>query len=1196
MTSPSVRLKPLVSWPESVEDGRKYLVTVDVEFDTGSSPWPYDTEEYEIGCMLEGGSRLAVESVGDTTLVLHRFGGTYGPARFVTYAIGEAPEGPEGLETELQLTLITAGGVPFRSERLGVRVGGVGPPVPEIEVPLPREAVRGGGGESRQPTGTVMVMPGSGLLASVLRSRLVQVERRTYGVRTQVDIGELPGTSWRVALVASGWWSQPETREAVYRVSQDFQVPLVVSVVLGRGTKWQEYGGGVVVATEVLPRPRSRSVRPSERLVMAAREALGSSAYFEAVTADGENSDCLTAAYAVPAAEHFTVCAVGTALDRAVDAMVAVLRAVDPVADPLALPPDPDEFVGRDDELSRLLDLLDPAGALVGMPNASVLTGMPGVGKTALAVAAAHEAMRRGWFPGGVRYLSGGTGVQEVRNQIESWLRNRSGPALFVCDALDSWEWLTSVGDASLRTRLHVLATSRRRPEEFSRTKTVMLEPLSSEAAAAVVDPDGSHPTSAARLAELCGGVPLALRLARGFPRGLDNLLARAEGAGGIFDALDDLKQAYDAEYRSLPGEQAEALRWLALSPRGDLGREMAVRLLGNRVERLEPLVAAGLVTWNDSTRRWRLPTLVHAYVEHIVRGDEAAHAERVDAWRILGPFCTARTKAAVASLGLAVTEPGNESPELMELPQALEWLDGECENLIALVLEVPELGESPLVGDLALHLGVYLNWRRYCDACVECCNTALVQERSRHRQAQLWNLLGAAQHGAGRLVEAAEAHAKAAALFRALDNEWGIAKTDDALGLVRVGRGDWYAAQEAHRKAQKTLRRLGDHLGEAEAITNLGRLSLAIGANDGARAHLAQATSLYQPLSSQFGTAWALVNYAEALRRTGGAEEALTVAAQALSLFVSLADTDRQAWAQEVQAEAYEELRRFPEASNTWTVAAETYTRAGDAESAVRALGRAQRIRRDHAPDVCRLLVTVATAPFRSSSVRWALHVSRGSGWEPWGESGSAVKVSDLSAALHPSLDERLRTDDPDRLEFALPLGHFDLAPHRWPTGQDPDSPDLGTQVPLVLRDMARAGRPETVWLSRWRELREAPNLSVWHLPIAGASPSFPVPPDGIPFLCGPVSQGSGRDLMSRLLKDGHGAVLWTAGPHPKQCGPDCLRLRDEVQDFLSGLGPLAELPHELWQLRTLGRDRRLSLLYDDPESPLPAARRPST
>ncbi|GAA3802220.1 hypothetical protein GCM10022403_040520 [Streptomyces coacervatus] len=72
--------------------------------------------------------------------------------------------------------------------------------------------------------------------------------------------------------------------------------------------------------------------------------------------------------------------------------------------------------------------------------------------------------------------------------------------------------------------------------------------------------------------------------------------------------------------------------------------------------------------------------------------------------------------------------------------------------------------------------------------------------------------------------------------------------------------------------------------------------------------------------------------------------------------------------------------------------------------------------------------------------------------------------------------------------------------------------------------------------------------------------------------------------------------AVLWTAGPHPQQCGPECLRLREEVQAFLSGLGSLTELPHELWQLRARGRDHRLSLLYDDPESPLPAARRPST
>ncbi|WP_067461166.1 tetratricopeptide repeat protein [Actinomadura macra] len=113
MSASEVRLSPIVTWPERVEAGGSYLVSVDVELEGALDAWPYPREEYAIGCMLDGGSGFAVESVGDTTLVVHRFGGTYGPVTFVAHAL-DAPSG------ELHLTLLTEGGVPFRTIPLAV--------------------------------------------------------------------------------------------------------------------------------------------------------------------------------------------------------------------------------------------------------------------------------------------------------------------------------------------------------------------------------------------------------------------------------------------------------------------------------------------------------------------------------------------------------------------------------------------------------------------------------------------------------------------------------------------------------------------------------------------------------------------------------------------------------------------------------------------------------------------------------------------------------------------------------------------------------------------------------------------------------------------------------------------------------------------------------------------------------------------
>jgi hypothetical protein len=77
------------------------------------------------------------------------------------------------------------------------------------------------------------------------------------------------------------------------------------------------------------------------------------------------------------------------------------------LAAPLALaqlPPLAAGFTGREAELAWAAALLDPSGAARGV-TVSVVAGLAGVGKTALAVEAAHAARSAGWFPGGVLFI-----------------------------------------------------------------------------------------------------------------------------------------------------------------------------------------------------------------------------------------------------------------------------------------------------------------------------------------------------------------------------------------------------------------------------------------------------------------------------------------------------------------------------------------------------------------------------------------------------------------------------------------------------------------------------------------------------------------------------------------------------------------------------------------------------------------------
>ena len=117
MSGLEVGIRPVVTWPRRASRDGRYVVVADVIL-AEPGDWPYQREEFVIGCVLEGGSAFSVEALGSTSLVLHRFGGTYGPVRFLVRA--ERDPAPSGVD-ELRLTFLTEGGVPFRRIPLAVR-------------------------------------------------------------------------------------------------------------------------------------------------------------------------------------------------------------------------------------------------------------------------------------------------------------------------------------------------------------------------------------------------------------------------------------------------------------------------------------------------------------------------------------------------------------------------------------------------------------------------------------------------------------------------------------------------------------------------------------------------------------------------------------------------------------------------------------------------------------------------------------------------------------------------------------------------------------------------------------------------------------------------------------------------------------------------------------------------------------------
>lgn len=70
-----------------------------------------------------------------------------------------------------------------------------------------------------------------------------------------------------------------------------------------------------------------------------------------------------------------------------------------------ALPAVPAGFTGRDEDLARLFPVLNPAAESELPVVICAVSGLGGIGKTSLALCAAHRAVRDGWFPGGTLFV-----------------------------------------------------------------------------------------------------------------------------------------------------------------------------------------------------------------------------------------------------------------------------------------------------------------------------------------------------------------------------------------------------------------------------------------------------------------------------------------------------------------------------------------------------------------------------------------------------------------------------------------------------------------------------------------------------------------------------------------------------------------------------------------------------------------------
>ncbi|WP_052867825.1 FxSxx-COOH system tetratricopeptide repeat protein [Streptomyces niger] len=384
MTADAARLtlEPLVSWPREAEAGVGYLVTVDLRCPHTAEEWPFEQEEFTFGVTLDGAPEFVCEVLDDPGVVLHRFGGTYGPARFVVTAAG--PPGPAAL----WLTISNRWGVPVRKAELPSRI------VPPADAPEPRPAAGPPGRRPAPGTGRGTPAPHTApatrpapapptaggaaghvtvSFAGVNRAWAVWIADRLerHGLRASLHrwdppadmplsaaLGDLTLTGGRVLLVLSAGWFQPGVRST------------------------EEWNTALAGLTARLPdRFAAVSLADPARLPSAAA-ALRPAPLTEGTDA----ADRLTAEQA----ERLLLRTLGLAGTPATGATgdKGPRFPLDAPAIWGGVPRRNARFTGRDTLLGHVHDRLERSvrGAAV-----CTLLGMPGVGKTQLATEYAHR-------------------------------------------------------------------------------------------------------------------------------------------------------------------------------------------------------------------------------------------------------------------------------------------------------------------------------------------------------------------------------------------------------------------------------------------------------------------------------------------------------------------------------------------------------------------------------------------------------------------------------------------------------------------------------------------------------------------------------------------------------------------------------------------------------------------------------------